>query len=161
MQRLFSFIKRELYAIALLAGIVCFVASCRPKGVLSSGQMEDLFVDLHRAEGIIYVKGYKNGHDSVVRLTYDSILAAHGVTRAQFDSSLVWYTDNPMLFNKIYPHVMERLEAIQEEERRNNEEAIQQEKTKLQQIEDERRRTEEQSAKLPPPTPDRIFLKSR
>lgn len=122
---------RLLAHTVVVLGVVCALASCRPKGVLSSGQMEDLFVDLHRAEGIIYVRGYKNGHDSIVTLTYDSVLAAHGVTRAQLDSSLVWYTDNPMLFNKIYPHVLARLEALQEEERRRNEEDIRREKEEM------------------------------
>ncbi|GEM_PF-2717034 len=118
--------------------IIFSLWSCRPKGVLSSGQMEDLFVDLHRAEGIIYVKGYKNGHDSVVGLTYDSILAAHGVTRAQLDSSLVWYTDNPMLFDKIYPHVMERLEKMKEEEQAAHEEEIRREKEEMQRAANQR-----------------------
>lgn len=107
-------------------------------------------MDLHRAEGIIYVNGYMNGHDSIVRLTYDSILAAHGVTRAQFDSSLVWYTDNPMMFNKIYPHVMERLETMQKEERRNNEEAIQREKEEMMQ-------KQGQQSASPPPDSERLL----
>ncbi len=141
---------RRIWTIAVLTCIICSLASCRPKGVLSSGQMEDLFVDLHRAEGIIYVNGYMNGHDSIVRLTYDSILAAHGVTRAQFDSSLVWYTDNPMMFNKIYPHVMERLETMQKEERRNNEEAIQREKEEMMQ-------KQGQQSASPPPDSERLL----
>ena len=40
------------------------------------------------------------------------VLEKHGITQAQFDSSLVWYTANPQLFDKIYPKV---LAAIEEE----------------------------------------------
>ena len=39
------------------------------------------------------------------------MLDKHGITQAEFDSSLVWFTDNPQIFNKIYPKVIERLEA--------------------------------------------------
>ncbi len=117
--------------VVLLLIVASVMTSCRPRGLLSPNEMEDLFVELHRAEGIIYVKGYKNGHDSVVRLTYDSILKSHGVTRAQFDSSLVWYTDNPMVFDKIYPHVIDRLTALQEQERKRNEEEIHREQEEL------------------------------
>lgn len=132
-----------LHTVAVIGAVCCF-AGCRPRGVLSSGQMEDLFVDLHRAEGIIYVNGYKNGHDSVVSLTYDSVLAAHGVTRAQLDSSLVWYTDHPMQFDKIYPHVLDRLTAMLEEERRIHEEEI-------------RREEEELHKQTPPPDAGRLL----
>ena len=41
-------------------------------------------------------------------------MAKHGVTQAQFDSSLVWYTDHPLLFNRVYPKVLDQLKAEQE-----------------------------------------------
>jgi len=73
--------------------------------------MEDLFVDLHTAEGIMQEAGYNYGHDEAQRGYYLVILAQHGVTQAQFDSSLVWYIANPTIFNKIYPKVIERLQT--------------------------------------------------
>ena len=42
---------------------------------------------------------------------YKSVLDEHGITQAEFDSSLVWFTDNPQIFNKIYPKVIDRLQA--------------------------------------------------
>jgi hypothetical protein len=48
---------------------------------------------------------------------YKNVLNKHGITQAQFDSSLVWYTDNPQIFNKIYPKVIERLDADYEREK--------------------------------------------
>ncbi len=137
--------KHIIYQTTLFVGAICLLLSCRPKGVLSSGQMEDLFVDMHRAEGIIYVRGFMNSHDSVVSLTYDSILTAHGVTRAQLDSSLVWYTNNPMMFNKIYPHVMERLQKMKDDEQRAHEEELRRE------TEDIRHREENKKKTLPAP----------
>jgi len=96
----------------LLTGCIILMG-CRPRGVLSSRQMEDILVDLHTAEGMIQQAGYIYGHEEEERAYYLHILHQHHTTQSQFDSSLVWYTDNPTIFDKIYPKVLERLEAQQ------------------------------------------------
>ncbi len=93
---------------------LCLVGCARPDDVMRAGKMEDVLYDLHIAEGIIYARGYAYGHDSLVAKYYESVLAKHGITQAEFDSSLVWYTDHPLRFNKIYPKVIARLEADQQ-----------------------------------------------
>ena len=87
------------------------MVGCRPRGVLSNREMRNVLYDLHRADGAIQVAGYNYSHDQEVAGYYKNVLDKHGITQAQFDSSLVWYTNNPQIFNKIYPKVMERLEA--------------------------------------------------
>ena len=42
------------------------------------------------------------------------MLERHSVTQAEFDSSLVWYTAHPQLFDKIYPKVMADLQKEEE-----------------------------------------------
>ena len=84
---------------------------CRPRGVLSNREMRDVLYDLHRADGAIQVAGYNYSHDQELAGYYKNVLDKHGITQAEFDSSLVWFTDNPQIFNKIYPKVIERLEA--------------------------------------------------
>ena len=84
---------------------------CRPRGVLSNREMRDVLYDLHRADGAIQVAGYNYSHDQELSGYYKNVLDKHGITQAEFDSSLVWFTDNPQIFNKIYPKVIERLEA--------------------------------------------------
>lgn len=97
--------------------IFCFVfvgvamLSCRPRNVLSNSEMRDVLYDLHRADGAIQVVGYNYGHNQELASYYQSVLDRHGITQAQFDSSLVWFTDNPQIFNKIYPKVITRLQA--------------------------------------------------
>lgn len=104
-----------LHALLRKGAVVCVLllalAGCRPKGVLSSREMRDVLYDLHRADGAIQVSGYNYSHDEELAACYKSVLDKHGITQAQFDSSLVWYTDNPQIFNKIYPKVVARLEA--------------------------------------------------
>lgn len=94
-------------------GTLCFVlctSSCRPRGVLSSRQMREVLYDLHYTEAVLQVSGYNYGHDEAVSRYYYETLRRHDITQAQFDSSLVWYTDHPERFNKIYPKVLVMLE---------------------------------------------------
>ena len=90
--------------------MVC-LAGCRPRGVLSSREMRSVLHDLHRADAILQVAGYNYGHDEALAKYYQQVLEKHGLTQAQFDSSLVWYTDHPQRFDKIYPKVVADLEA--------------------------------------------------
>lgn len=99
-----------LAILVLLAGIA---TACRPRSVLSPSKMEDLLVDLHRTDGIISVSGYRYDKDSLQKVCYAEVLLAHHTTQAQFDSSLVWYTAHPRIFDKIYPRVIERLQQQQ------------------------------------------------
>lgn len=87
------------------------VMGCRPRGVLSNSEMRDVLYDLHRVDGALQVAGYNYGHSQELSAYYKSVLDKHGITQAQFDSSLVWFTDNPQIFNKIYPKVIDRLQA--------------------------------------------------
>ena len=92
-----------------LIALLC-LSGCRPKEVLSSREMRDLLYDLHRVDGMVDASNMDWGYDEVLARYYQHVLDKHGVTQAQFDSSLVWYTDNPALFDKIYPKVLARLD---------------------------------------------------
>ena len=104
--------RKSLIILCVLLAVV----GCRPRGILSNREMRDVLYDLHRADGAIQVAGYNYSHDKEVAGYYKNVLDDHGITQAQFDSSLVWYTDNPQIFNKIYPKVLARLEADFEEQ---------------------------------------------
>lgn len=95
----------------IIIAVIIAVSGCRPKGILSSRKMRNVLYDLHRAEAILQVEGLYYGHDEELARYYEVVLDKNNVTKAEFDSSLVWYTDHPQLFNKIYPKVMKRCEA--------------------------------------------------
>ena len=61
------------------------------------------------------VAGVSRYNTEVRSIYYAQVLEAHGITQAQFDSSLVWYTAHPQLFDKIYPRVMRNLEKERED----------------------------------------------
>ena len=94
--------------------VLCALAltSCRPKGILHSWEMRSLLVDLHKTDALLQVHGVLNYNNQEERkLYYAQVLEQHGVTQAEFDSSLVWYTAHPALFDKIYPRVLKDLKA--------------------------------------------------
>ena len=105
--------KKLLIILCVLFAVV----GCRPRGVLSNREMRNVLYDLHRVDGALQVAGYNYAHDQEVAGYYKNVLDEYGITQAQFDSSLVWFTDNPQIFNKIYPKVLERLEADFEREK--------------------------------------------
>lgn len=95
----------------LLCALCVVFTSCRPRGVLSAREMQSVLHDMHYTEAVLQVAGYNYGHDEAVAKYYQQVLDKHGITQAQFDSSIVWYTDNPQRFDKIYPRVVKDLEA--------------------------------------------------
>jgi len=106
----------RLRQIGFMLAVLCTVlfTGCRPEGILHSGEMRDVLIDLHKADAMIQVSGLQYGHDEALTIYYAQVLEKHGITQAQFDSSLVWYTAHPLLFDKIYPKVQAKLKAEQD-----------------------------------------------
>lgn len=99
---------RKYIYIVLLA---CALVGCRPDGILSSRKMQAVLVDIHKTEAVMQAAGYTStAYADVEAKAYYITLQKHEVTQAQFDSSLVWYTKHPQLFDKIYPKVRAQLE---------------------------------------------------
>lgn len=90
------------------------MTGCRPKGILHSGEMRRVLADLHKTDALVQSLGLQYGHDEALNIYYAQVLEKHGITQAQFDSSLVWYTAHPVLFDKIYPKVQADLKAEHE-----------------------------------------------
>ena len=101
--------------IVILGFVLLVLGGCRPKGILHSGEMKEILIDLHKTDAMLQVTGKTHTPAEIKSIYYAQVLEKHGVTQAQFDSSLVWYTAHPQLFDKIYPKV---LAALKEEEER-------------------------------------------
>lgn len=101
-------------SVLLSVAVVLMFAACTSSSsdkVLDKRQMSDLLIDIHRAESIVE---YDNGDfrsDSARQLMQQSVLAKHGVTQAQFDSSLVYYGHHIEDYLEIYDRVAERFES--------------------------------------------------
>jgi hypothetical protein len=71
--------------------------------------MTEVLTDLHKLDGSLAAKGILYGKPDEKNAYYSSVLKKHGITQAQFDSSLVWYTKNPKKFDDVYIKVLENL----------------------------------------------------
>ncbi|MDO9154187.1 MAG: DUF4296 domain-containing protein [Paludibacter sp.] len=94
--------------------LICFtfftfvMISCnnRPSVVINQGKMVSFLTDLHKLDGALSVKGLGATQDRENIYYYNALLLKYGITKDQFDSSLVWYTKNPKKFEKIYVKVL-------------------------------------------------------
>lgn len=94
--------------IAMLVGASCID---RPDYVLDEDQMVDLLVDVHKAEGLIETQVSHGNDQQYQKSIMAAVLVDHGVSRAQYDSSLMWYARHLKLLVRVYSHVDERLLA--------------------------------------------------
>lgn len=108
--------RRLVYLVFVLVSLSVDV-SCidRPEYVLDEPEMIDVLVDVHRAEGLLEVQHHPNTSSREVDKFQQAVMAAvlqkHKISKAQYDSSLMWYAQNLKLLARVYSHVEERLEA--------------------------------------------------
>lgn len=99
---------------ASLWGCLVFLvalSSCKPsipRKYLQPGQLEAILYDYHIAEGIQQLNG--GGADSLAMLSYRAnILKKHGVSEADFDSTMLYYTRHTKLLHDVYEALADRL----------------------------------------------------
>lgn len=96
-------------ALALVASLLCGCRPSVPDRYVSPDDMADIIYDYHAAEGISSVL---RADDTLAMRSFKAaILKKHGVTEAQFDSSMVYYTRHTQHLADIYDRVTERLNA--------------------------------------------------
>ena len=95
--------------------IILLFTACnvRPKGVLNQNDMINVLTDLHKLDGSMTAKGLPYDQLDKKNEYYVSVLSKYGITQAEFDSSLVWYSKNPKNFDKIYDQVIVQLTDLQ------------------------------------------------
>jgi len=111
---------RKLVRLALALFLLLLLNACntRPSNVLSSSEMTDFLVDMHRLDGALLAKGLGDTQDSVNAAYYKVLLQKHGISKADFDSSLVWYAKNPKKFERIYFDVVNELTVLNDKVKR-------------------------------------------
>lgn len=82
-----------------------------PRGVMSMNEMADLIVDLQLADAYIDSHSDSFGSDSSMQVLKQSIFKKHGITQADYDSSMVWYAHNMEEYNKAYDKAVNKLKA--------------------------------------------------
>ena len=99
---------------SLLFGGVIFLlfyaCSNRPDGVMSQRKMKAFLTELHLLDEVLSTKAPENDRERVYY--YNALFEKHGTSKAAFDSSLVYYTKNPKMFERIYAGVVKNLESL-------------------------------------------------
>ena len=107
--------KAPLFIIALVS-----LFSCGSSYVLSPELMEEVLVDMHLAEGIAIERSIDFKTTDEKLNLYSTVYAKHNTDKAQFDSSMVYYSENLGELQEIYEVVYERLLALQVEVKNGN-----------------------------------------
>jgi hypothetical protein len=81
---------------------------------LSERKMTQFLIDLHTADAIMHTEQNTPPEKyDMGRYYYPSLLEKYGITRAQADSSVSWYSRHPKQFARIYEDVVRELEKRQ------------------------------------------------
>jgi hypothetical protein len=104
------------YLLIFLAGLL-MISSCqnRPKEVLSRKEMEQLLYDVYLAEATMENEYQLFNTPEKKEAYINRLFASHGVTQAEWDSSLAWYSDRIDLYLKMNDSVKARLERARKE----------------------------------------------
>jgi len=84
--------------------------SCKPsvpQDIIQPGDMEDILYDYHIASAVGNQKEENREYNE--RLYQLAALKKHGVTEAEFDSSLVYYTRHADVLHSIYDNIAKRM----------------------------------------------------
>lgn len=81
-----------------------------PRSVIQPGKMEDVLYDYHLA---LAMSNYQEGqYDSLLAHVYEAaVLKKHGLSKAEFDSAMVYYMRHTDQLHKIYESLSKRFEA--------------------------------------------------
>ena len=101
--------SRKLFAFFLFC-ILMLVSACsmkRPRTVLSNQKMSEVLYDYHLTKAIISNRNVTNEEERQAYM--NDLFRKHGITEAEFDSSLVWFSGNPDELVKLYEQITQRM----------------------------------------------------
>ena len=105
---------KRIFPILTLFLLLLVACEDRPKDVLSRGKMEDVLYDYHIMQGIIDELPTEE-REGKAQDYINAVFEKHGITEAQFDSSIVYYNRHTKELHKIYANLKERYTAVNEE----------------------------------------------
>ena len=96
--------------------LVLTLTACtsRPDYVLDEDEMTAVLIDMHSSEALLDLQRTQFSTQEVQRDIMASVFVRHGITRARYDSSLMWYSRHLKRFIRIYDRVNDSLNARDE-----------------------------------------------
>ncbi len=99
----------QWYSVLLLAFSLSACQVKRPDAVISDAKMENVLYDFHIAKAMGEEVPYSDSYKRVLYI--ESVYRKHGITQADFDTSMVWYARHPDALTKVYEKVNQRLKT--------------------------------------------------
>ena len=100
----------------ILLTLLASACQTRPDYVIDEERMTALLTDVHMAEGLIDVQQRHNRDDNEYgQQVMAAVLMKHHVSKADYDTSLVWYSQHLTTLNRIYRHVNDNLKESEQE----------------------------------------------
>jgi hypothetical protein len=98
--------------------LVFLIISCKAKKkeytVIPPDRFVNLLMDYHLANAIVYTKVFTARTKDIKTINIkDSVIRSHGYTKAIFDSTVSYYTNEPEKYDDIYDSVITRLSRNQ------------------------------------------------
>lgn len=90
--------------------VIAFFGSCKDeskKMVIPEGKMEDVLYDYHLMDGIVRTTTLDS---ATIKQYVEALYAKHGITQAEFDSSMVYYMRHTEILEGIYKRLYSRIE---------------------------------------------------
>lgn len=103
---------RTVRQILLISAGMLFLTACKPtipSQYLQPDELEDLLYDYYVAQGMNNKTSVSSSMEYGRRYNYEAVLKKHGITQAEFDSTLVYYYNNVEYLNKVYERLQKRL----------------------------------------------------
>lgn len=110
---IFVFLKYGIFLFLLLNAANC--NNTKKKYIIPDDKFVDVLVDIHLADAIALQNNpVYSGFELDSADLYESVFSNHGVTHAQFDSTMSYYGTHPDDFQLIYNKVISKLNVLTE-----------------------------------------------
>lgn len=96
----------RIYRLAVVIALLLTACSKVPDGILSEKRMQGVLKDMLLAESMTNIDYSKYKSDTMKVALFESVFRKHGITRADYDSSLMWYGRNLDIFMKVYDRTL-------------------------------------------------------
>lgn len=94
--------------------MLCLLLSCSEEksDIIPPDEMEEILFDYHLTQGLIDVQPPEDYTHNQRYL--DAVFSNHGVTEAQFDSSMIYYTREALKLRDIYANISRRYKEMED-----------------------------------------------
>jgi len=101
--------------ILLILLLLAMLTACKktPAGILPKDDMEEVLFDYHLMQGMIDQMDSEERKNTQRYL--DAVFQKHGITQAEFDTSMEWYNRNGVQLKEIYADLGKRYKELEEE----------------------------------------------